>query len=92
MESRLEKRWHELGGFWQKEEQGISDDLARTTVGEDLDDIFASIGNVQKPDIQVARGDPYIVAQRMIILGKADLLLEQFADRIPGLDESIAPG
>jgi nuclear pore complex protein Nup107 len=38
-----------------------------------------------------ASRNPYYVAQRMIILGKTEVLLSQFADRIDGLEESVSP-
>lgn len=38
-----------------------------------------------------ATRNPYYVAQRMIILGKANVLISQFADRLVGLEESVSP-
>ncbi len=37
-----------------------------------------------------ATRNPYYVAQRMIVLGRTDSLLNQFADRLAGLVESVS--
>lgn len=40
---------------------------------------------------RLAIRNPFYVAQKMIILGWTDVLLKQFAERIPGLEESVSP-
>lgn len=42
METRLEQRWNELGGFWQIEETLLGRDDSEEVVGG-LDEVFASI-------------------------------------------------
>lgn len=53
MEARLERRWKELGGFWQEEDRtlGEDDEFAGVAAGG-MDDIFAAIGAVQKNEVQ----------------------------------------
>jgi hypothetical protein len=41
--------------------------------------------------VSSASRNPYYVAQRMVILGKANVLISQFADRLVGLEESVSP-
>lgn len=53
--------------------------------------MFASIASVQSGDVANASQNPYYVAQKMVILGRAESLLNTFADRISGLEESVAP-
>ena len=38
-----------------------------------------------------ATRNPYYVAQRMIILGRTDALLDQFVKRLVGLEDDVAP-
>lgn len=49
MEARLDRRWHELGGFWEAEDQLIGlDDAENIAIGRGgLEDVFASIASVQ---------------------------------------------
>ena len=35
--------------------------------------------------------DPYFVAQRMIIQGRADVLIDEFASKLPYIDEMMSP-
>jgi nuclear pore complex protein Nup107 len=53
MEARLERRWKELGGFWQEEDRLLGEDaeFAGVSMGG-MDDIFAAIGAVQKNGVQ----------------------------------------
>jgi nuclear pore complex protein Nup107 len=53
MEARLERRWKELGGFWQEEDSslGVDEEFAGISAGG-MDDIFAAIGAVQKNEVQ----------------------------------------
>lgn len=40
--------------------------------------------------VRLATRNPFYVAQKMIILGRTDSLLNQFAERIPGLEDSVS--
>jgi nuclear pore complex protein Nup107 len=93
MELRIDKRWHELGGFWEAEDQLYgSDDVENIDIGRGgLDEVFASIAAVNSGAVSQASQNPYYVAQRMVILGRAASLLETFADRIPGLEQTVLP-
>lgn len=53
MEARLERRWKELGGFWQEQDTQLGEDaeFAGVSAGG-MDDIFAAIGAVQKHEVQ----------------------------------------
>ena len=42
MESRLEQRWNNLGGFWQKEETLVGQDDGEELLGS-LDEVFVNI-------------------------------------------------
>ncbi|RSH80942.1 Nucleoporin nup84 [Apiotrichum porosum] len=92
-EKRLDRRCSELGGFWQAEDQlrGRDDEEAVDVAHGGLDQVFASIASVQSGDVANASQNPYYVAQKMVILGRAESLLNTFADRISGLEESVAP-
>jgi nuclear pore complex protein Nup107 len=62
MEARLERRWKELGGFWQEEDRTLGEDeeFAGISMGG-MDDIFAAISAVQKNEVQ------YVTARAMEI-------------------------
>jgi nuclear pore complex protein Nup107 len=105
MEARLDKRWHELGGFWEAEDQLLgTDDAENIDIGRGgLDQVFASISAVKDGEVAYvdasstkltlsrASHNPYYVAQKMVILGRSESLLDTFADRISSLEDSVAP-
>ncbi|ORY33501.1 putative nuclear pore complex protein [Naematelia encephala] len=90
IEARIEARRSELAGFWAEEDALLGKDEGDEVVRGDLDEVFRTMGEVKKPGVLMANSDPYRVAQRMIILGRTGILLEQFAERIPGLQDSVA--
>ncbi len=53
MEDRIERRWHELGSFWEKESHllGRDDEAVTQGVEDGLEEVFRSIGSVQKEEI-----------------------------------------
>jgi nuclear pore complex protein Nup107 len=54
MESRLEQRWNELGGFWQHEEMLIGRDDSEDLVGS-LDEVFVNIAQTGSVEARSAR-------------------------------------
>lgn len=53
LEARIDRRWRELGGFWETEDQLIGrDDEEVVEQGQGgLEDVFASIAMVQKGQV-----------------------------------------
>ncbi|ODN81544.1 hypothetical protein L202_01963 [Cryptococcus amylolentus CBS 6039] len=92
IEARLEKRWHELGGFWEGE-AGVGKDQAEEVemARGGLEEVFESMRGVGKAGIADEMTDPYHVAQQMILLGRTDTLFHSFADQIIDLGEAMAP-
>ncbi|KAK8853177.1 hypothetical protein IAR55_003879 [Kwoniella newhampshirensis] len=92
IENRIEQRWHELGGFWEAESAylGKDDNDAELAYGG-LEEVFASMSGLQDPGIALAARDPYHVAQRMIILGRTEGLLNQFANQLPKIEATVSP-
>lgn len=74
MEHRIEKRWNELGGFWQQEEQAETE--GESINGQNIEDVFASISKVQKDEIQyvqfIAFADEQIGPRRSLHCCPAD--------------------
>lgn len=93
LEARIDRKWHSLGGFWEQEDALIgNDDEGATDVGRGgLEEVFASLASVQSGSVAAASQNPYYVAQKMVILGRAPVLLNTFADRLPTLADSVAP-
>ncbi|ORX40632.1 nuclear pore protein 84/107 [Kockovaella imperatae] len=91
MESRLDQKWKDLAGFWEQQEQVLGVDDGSQVIQGGIDDIFARLDDFGREDIHSSSLDPYRVAQRMVIQGRADLLLDQFATRLPEIDTVMAP-
>ena len=68
-----------------------------------LDAVFGEMNSVKSDNIayvihwssklmtSAASRNPYYVAQRMIMLGRTDALLSQFAGQLPGIEEKTSP-
>ncbi|WVQ67012.1 uncharacterized protein L199_005204 [Kwoniella botswanensis] len=92
IEYRLEQRWHELGGYWEEESGLLGRDDEDVEIAQGgLEEVFKKMQGVQKGGVANAMSDPYHVAQRMIILGRTDLLFNQFADQISKIEASVSP-
>ena len=104
MESRLEQRWNELGGFWQHEDMLVGRDDGEELLGS-LDEVFVNIsqtGSAEARCVQmivsgkllmarIQANDAYVVAQRMIIQGRSEALFNQIVDNIPNMQQSMTP-
>lgn len=104
MESAIEQRRKEVGGFWYDEEVALGQDDGEETIGG-LDEVFMNIaksGSNQARRVpcsshrvllihRIEAADAYIVAQRMIIQGRTEALLDQLVDNIPQLQETMTP-
>lgn len=51
---------------------------------------MTSEGNYRWLMIRASKRDPYIVAQKMIILGRTDALLNQFVDLLEQIQETVS--
>lgn len=53
MEDRIERRWHELDGFWEEESRLSARDDEDNGQGLScgLEEVFASVGSVQKEEV-----------------------------------------
>ncbi|BEI86919.1 hypothetical protein CcaverHIS002_0702650 [Cutaneotrichosporon cavernicola] len=85
LESRIDARWHELGGFWQTEDPQTDDDQA---VHGGLPEVFASIATQSGPVAEASR-NPLCITQKQVLLDDAAAHLDTFADRLPTLTESV---
>jgi len=104
MESRLEQRWNELGGFWQHEDMLVGRDDGEELLGS-LDEVFVNISQTGSVEARCVRmivsgklliariqaNDAYVVAQRMIIQGRSEALFNQIVDNIPNMQQSMTP-
>ncbi|WWD19594.1 hypothetical protein CI109_104056 [Kwoniella shandongensis] len=92
IESRIEQRWRELGGFWEDESAYLGKDDHDVEIAHGgLEEVFASMAGLQHPGVAVALRDPYHVAQRMIILGRTEALFIQFSDQLLKLEGNVSP-
>ncbi|KAK4685830.1 hypothetical protein P7C73_g4306, partial [Tremellales sp. Uapishka_1] len=91
LENRLSQRWHELGGFWENQARSWGEDGDVELGGGGLDEVFDAVGRGGKEKVVQMARDPYHVAQKFVVLGKTETLLNQFADRIEGLEHSVSP-
>ncbi|KAE8539556.1 hypothetical protein D1P53_004658 [Cryptococcus gattii VGV] len=90
--SKLEKRWRELGGFWEGE-VGVGKDETEEEemVRGGLEEVFASMRGLQNPSVSTAMTNPYYVAQQMILLGQTEALFHGFADQLLELESGVSP-
>ncbi|KAL7418442.1 Nucleoporin nup84 [Cryptotrichosporon argae] len=90
LEGRIERRWRDLGGFWEAEgrREAEGGDVEPDQGG--LEHVFAAVADSQKDAVVRASHNPYHVAQKMIVLDRSDALLDSFADRLAGLEDSVS--
>ncbi|OWT37305.1 nuclear pore complex protein Nup107 [Cryptococcus neoformans Bt1] len=92
IEARLEKRWRELGGFWEGEAGVGKDDVEEVEMARGgLEEVFASMKSLQNSSISIAMTDPYHVAQQMILLDRTGALFHGFADQLLELESGMSP-
>ncbi|WVQ84716.1 hypothetical protein IAT38_006873 [Cryptococcus sp. DSM 104549] len=93
IEARVERRWKELGGYWEQEGRGLGgeeEEGESEVVRGGLEEVFESMAGLQKPGVAMMLSDPYHIAQRAILLGTTDSLFESFADNLLSLEGHVS--
>lgn len=91
LEARIDRRWHDLGGFWETEDALLAaDDEVALELGRGgLEEVFASISAAQTGNVAEASRNPLYVTQKQILLANTDAHLDTFADRLPSLESAV---